>query len=179
MKKLIPVILAVLLFAGCDAPLQQRGDTLDRDTLRAKAFAHAGVDQSDVYDLDEDWDTEGGKTCYELDFEVHGTEYEYVLDAQTGEILHSRPDKKPSSQTEPPSRPVSVQTEPTLITEDEAMQIAFDDAGLNEGAAKSYTIELDRDDHKYEIEFFAKGMEYEYEIDIYTGEILKAEKDRD
>ena len=41
--------------------------------------------------------------------------------------------------------------------------------------------ELDRDhgSYKYEIEFSVGRMEYEYEIDAYTGAILKAEHDYD
>lgn len=70
-------------------------------------------------------------------------------------------------------------TDPQLITEDEAKKLALEHAGLNEGAIKSYSIELDWDDYKYEIEFFTKGIEYEYEINAITGEIIEADKDRD
>ena len=31
----------------------------------------------------------------------------------------------------------------------------------------------------YEVEFFHKGLEYEYDIDPRTGAILKVDKDRD
>ena len=42
-------------------------------------------------------------------------------------------------------------------------------------------IEKDRDDGrvKYEIEFYSGLMEYGYEIDAATGNILKAEKEYD
>ena len=43
MKKMIPFILALLLLAGCSGKKQPSAETLDRDTLRAKAFEHAGV----------------------------------------------------------------------------------------------------------------------------------------
>lgn len=173
MKKMIPFILALLLLAGCQAPVSgatpdsTQETLLSRDTLRSKAFAHAGVNEADAWDLDEDYENRGSVTVYELDFEVNGVDYEYELDAKTGEILRSNTEGKPHP------------TEPTLITEDEAKRIALEHAGLTEGAVKSYTIELERDENKYEIGFFTKGIEYDYEIDAVTGEILKAEKDRD
>ncbi len=182
MKKLIPYILALLLLAGCQSPLQdssvggnQEG-LLDRKTLQNTAFAHAGVNETDVRDLDEDYEKRGSVTVYELDFEVKGAEYEYELNAKTGEILRSSTDGRPV-----PVQPAADVTVPvsTTLTEEDAKRIALEDAGLNEGAVKSFSIELDWGDGVYEIEFFVKGIEYEYEIDIYTGEIFKAEKDRD
>ena len=83
-----------------------------------------------------------------------------------------------SSNTEPPAS-MSASTEAVMITEEEALQIALDHAGLNQGAVKSLTVECDFGDGEDEIDFFTKGMEYEYEIDAYTGKILKAEKGRD
>ena len=178
MKKMIPFILALLLLAGCSGKKQPSAETLDRDTLRAKAFEHAGVAQADAYDIDEDWDREGANTYYELDFEVNGVEYEYVLNGQTGEILRSSTDKKPAS-LQVDSTPQQISTEPQLISEEEAKRIALEDAGLTEGAVKSYSIELEMDEYKYEIQFFTKGIEYEYDIDARTGEILEKDKDRD
>jgi len=178
MKKIIPFVLSLLLLAGCSSKQLSGTDTLDRDTLRAKAFEHAGIAQADAYDIDEDWDREGNNTYYELDFEVDGVEYEYVLDARTGEILRSHPDKKTTPvMTDTTTKPVS--TEPQLISEEEAKQIALEHAGLTEGAVKSFSIQLDWDDYKYEIDFFTKGIEYEYDIDARTGEILEFDKDRD
>ena len=80
---------------------------------------------------------------------------------------------KPSAVTTPQI------TEPQLITEEEAKKLALEHAGLNEVAIKSFSIELDWADYKYEIEFFTKGIEYEYEIHAITGEILEADMDRD
>ena len=59
------------------------------------------------------------------------------------------------------------------------------DSGVNEADVRELEIELDRDDGftVYEVEFktYTNGVEteYEYDIDAYTGEILKKEIDID
>ena len=73
----------------------------------------------------------------------------------------------------------TVPSEATRISENDAKEIALTHAGLNTGAVKGLSIELDLGEGTYEVEFVTKGIEYEYEIDAYTGKILQAEKDRD
>src|SRR5699024_10988296 len=55
-----------------------------------------------------------------------------------------------------------------------AVEIAREDAGLSEEEMGRTRIELDYDDGilKYEVEFYADGTEYDYEIDASTGKIL-------
>lgn len=76
-----------------------------------------------------------------------------------------------------------------FISEDEAWQIALDDAGTTDDALTEREIELDDvddddddDDYDdvahYEIEFTVDGdREFEYDIDATTGDILNSEKD--
>ncbi|MFW3362549.1 PepSY domain-containing protein [Aerococcus urinaeequi] len=67
-----------------------------------------------------------------------------------------------------------------FISEDEAWQIALDDAGTTEDALTEREIELDDVDDvaHYEIEFTVDGdREFEYDIDATTGDILNSEKD--
>ena len=85
---------------------------------------------------------------------------------------------QPTTQDTPPVTTVE-ETSRNLISEDEAIKIAMEHAGLNTGAVKSSSVQLDMSEEEYEVEFFAKGIEYEYEINAYTGEIITAEKDKD
>ncbi len=68
----------------------QSGDYISRDDAISAALANAGLTQADVYDLDAELDIDGGIARYEVDFETASTEYEYDIDALTGEILRSR-----------------------------------------------------------------------------------------
>ena len=52
----------------------------------------AGFDSADVWDKEVEPEYENGKWFYEVSFEKNGTDYEYIIDAKSGEILHSEVD---------------------------------------------------------------------------------------
>lgn len=60
------------------------------------------------------------------------------------------------------------------ITEDEALKIAREDAGLKEKEIDKSRVELDYDDGilSYDVEFYVDNKEYDYEVDAVSGEIL-------
>lgn len=51
------------------------------------ALRHAGLSESQVNHLDVDLDRENGKLIYEVDFNSGNTEYDYDIDAETGEVI--------------------------------------------------------------------------------------------
>lgn len=51
------------------------------------ALKHAGLDESQVRDVDVDLDRDNGKLIYEVDFNSGNTEYDYDIDAETGEVI--------------------------------------------------------------------------------------------
>ena len=67
------------------------------------------------------------------------------------------------------------------ITAEEAKQIALSHAGVAEADARAVQTELDFDRgvEVYEVEFSVGRVEYEYEINAETGEVIKAERDYD
>ena len=67
------------------------------------------------------------------------------------------------------------------ITADEAKRIALDHARLKEADVTDLDVDLDRDGStlKYEVDFRAGNIEYDYDIDAKTGKIISADKDRD
>ena len=67
------------------------------------------------------------------------------------------------------------------IGEAAAKSPALSNVGVSESEVTRIKCELDRDhgSYKYEIEFNVGRTEYEYEVDAYSGAILKAEQDYD
>lgn len=67
------------------------------------------------------------------------------------------------------------------ITEDQAKEIAFKDAGVSADAAERVTVKLEKDDgvSEYDIEFYIGNMEYDYEISAETGKILSKSVDEE
>lgn len=48
-----------------------------------------GISQDNIRDLDLELDYKYGKTVYEISFNYKQFEYEYYIDAENGEIIHS------------------------------------------------------------------------------------------
>ena len=69
----------------------------------------------------------------------------------------------------------------SLIGKDKALEIALAHAGISSDEAKWQQVKQDRENGQlvYEVEFTANGLEYDYDIDVYTGEILKADSEWD
>lgn len=69
----------------------------------------------------------------------------------------------------------------TNLTEDRALAIALEHAGLTEAQISRLEREFDWDDGRpeWDIEFTCNGFEYSYEIHAETGAILDWEKERD
>ena len=69
----------------------------------------------------------------------------------------------------------------TKVTKDEAKQAALHDAGFKESDVSGLKVELDKDDGtaKYEVDFYKDGIEYNYDIDATTGQVLSKDTDRD
>ncbi len=51
------------------------------------ALRHAGLEESQVSDVDVDLDRDNGKLIYEVDFNSGNTEYDYDINAETGEVI--------------------------------------------------------------------------------------------
>lgn len=71
----------------------------------------------------------------------------------------------------------STQVQSDGITEQEALAVALTHAGVKEDNVTSQRIQRDYEDGKevYDIEFYADGNEYEYEIGVTDGSVVKAD----
>ncbi len=63
------------------------GNLLSGEKARGIVLAHAGVSAGSAQDYDAELERENGRAVYEIDFKADGWEYEYEIDAETGEIL--------------------------------------------------------------------------------------------
>ena len=164
---------------------------------KAAAVAHAGVKEAEITRYEVEMDYERGTMVYEIEFHHNGREYDYDIDAVTGEVLWSeserdddyRSAKQPQnsqnqqSQDQQNSQQQSkpAPAEDGYIGKEAAKAAALAHAGLSEAQVSRMKCELDREDGRvvYEIEFKCDGMEYEYEIDASSGSVLKYDKERD
>lgn len=62
------------------------------------------------------------------------------------------------------------------IGKDKATQIAYQDAKVSQPTLKEIELDYEKGVMVYEIEFIKDGIEYEYDIDAQSGQILKRDK---
>ena len=154
------------------------------DAAKAAVLEHAGVAAADATWIKTEQDWEHGVMVYDLDFITAEAEYDYEVNASTGAILKSEREARPAASqggAQTGGAAAGGTTAGGYIGEAAAKAAALGHAGVAEGDTYQMKVELDRDDgvYLYEVEFKAGGMEYEYEIDAYSGAVLKAERDYD
>ena len=154
------------------------------EEAKAIALQDAGLKEADVRDLEVELDQDDGAVHYDVDFEKGEKDYDYDIDAVTGEILLvNKPAAAASAETtqKPASSGSSSSgSSSAKLTKAEAKAIALKHAGLKESEVRELEVELDRDDGTlhYDVDFEKDGYDYDYEIDAGSGKILKSRKER-
>ena len=114
-------------------------------------------------------DRENGRMVYEGEIYYNGQEYEFDIDAVTGDIVKWKVDEISNNSGYINNNVNNSQT----ITMEKAKSIALAQVP---GANQSHfgKIELDHDYGRavYEIEIFYNNSKYEFDIDASTGEII-------
>ena len=152
MKKLFVLALAIMMAGVCALA------EIDLEGAKKIALERAGVTAEQAVFTKAYLDEDDGRQEYEMD-----------VDAATGEV----------NDFETEAHALAAAN--GQITEDQAKQIALAKVGLKEEAVTLKKVKLDEDDGRtvYEVEFTAAGMEYEFDIDAATGEIVKFEAEKD
>ncbi len=142
---------------------------------RAKEIAlqHAGYAETDVLDMETDFDFDDGMYLYEVEFSYGESEYEYELIAATGEIYTLEIDDFSVIVPKPADDSLS------YISVEQAKEIALADSGVPAENATFTKAKFDKDNgaHIYEVEFTAGGAEYEYEMNAVSGAIIERKID--
>ena len=138
------------------------------------------MSEADVCWLKSDFDRDDGVYYYEFEFSANGVKYDYEINALTGEVIKFEQEQAGNLSGNGNGNGGGANTG-ELIGEAAAKSAALADAGVSESEVTRMKCELDREhgSYVYEVEFKVGRMEYEYEIDAYTGAILKSEQDYD
>lgn len=133
-----------------------------------------------------------GVTCYKVEFTSGEYAYIYTINAETGAVMEMSSQEQNAqasgTQTEATdstalttaqtSASVPAQTETGTGTVDEAaaQKIALEHAGVKAADATIIKSKLDYEDGRqvYDIEWYAGGAKYDYEILADTGEIISS-----
>ncbi|BBK63022.1 hypothetical protein A9CBEGH2_19620 [Amedibacterium intestinale] len=142
--------------------------SITKEKAKSIAFAHAKVSESNVKGLKIENDWEHGQEAYSVSFYTGNYEYEYDIAKSNGTILKADKDYEKNNNSSNSN---------SMISKDKAMSIAL--AKVSGATSSNIYIELEKDDgrYTYEGEINFNNKEYEFEIDAYTGNILKWEVD--
>lgn len=192
MKKKIMLILvcclALAAFAACSqnngtaqstqstgnqTTAENQGD-IGQDRALEIALEHAGVAEADISHQRVKLDYDDGISQYEVEFYVGNQEYDYDIDAATGEI------RSFDSEIEDDFWQNGSTNNNTgaAIAEADAIAIVLERVP---GATESdVRIHFERDDGRdiYEGELIYNQIKYEFEIDAATGDVLQWEEER-
>lgn len=163
--------------------------------IGADAAAEAALKHSKVNEKDADISSvllveQNGMMLYEVCFSTKDNQYEYLLDASTGRVESWRKaavadavtepaiavsgDLKPTASPEPTASPAPEKNATVLIGEDEAKKLAMGHANITEKDLSSISCKLELEGLNliYDIEMKTKLMEYDYEVDAISGEVI-------
>ena len=155
-------------------------NTISSDEAKQIALQHANLSDNQVTFIKVSQDYDDGINKYEIEFYYNNTEYDYEINAYSGEILKFDYDAEYYN----PSNTISYsnfQSSSTqnLISSDEAKNIALQHANLTDNQVTFIKVSQDYDDgiHIYEVEFYYNNREYNYDINAINGTILSYEQD--
>lgn len=153
------------------------GQYITEQAAKDAALASAGLAEGDTQWMWVRLDYEDGRAVYDVEFCAGAEEYDYEIDALTGEILSMdrEAEYRPGSGTGNGNGTGSDR----YITEEEARAAALAHAGLTEADVTFVYSQLDWDDGRavYDVEFYAGATEYDYEIDAITGAVASYDAD--
>lgn len=175
MKKMIPFALTTLALTlalsacGSSPSTAKPSSYIGLDAAKETALQDAQL--SDATFTTAELEDHDGTAYYELDFTDGDTEYRYAVDAVTGTVIESSSEAVSTDEAAP--------TTDSAVDEAKATEIALKDAGVAEADTSYLKAKLDTDDgiQVYDVEFYADGTEYDYEIEVATGKIRSKDSD--
>lgn len=191
--------LSAMLLAGCGSSSSKSDEitesmktaagsmteTTEEITLaEAKSIAldECGVQESDARNMSAELVDDDGSEYYAVEFDTETSEYELEIQLD-GEITKQNvsdlDEASAESTSDTEDKTNSKKTSSDSISEKKATNIALKDAGVKRSATDFINCQQDMDDSilQYEIEFVSDGIEYDYEINAQTGDILSKDSE--
>ena len=174
---------------------------ISMDQAQTAALDAANIDAANADVSSATLSEIAGITCYKVEFTSGDYAYSYSINAESGEVLEmssweqtvatiipdsgtqadaatsaagtaTTPNAAPPAQSSP-----NTNTSTGAVSEAKAQEIALAHAGVKPADATITKSKLDYDDGRqvYEIEWYANGAKYDYEIVVATGEVVKSD----
>ena len=155
------------------------GAAITGEEAQQIALQHAGVASEEVTFIHAHPDYDDGRNVYEVEFYKGNEEFDYEIDANTGDILSFDYDVEnfsiPGAAAPASSTPAEQTATDAAISEDDAKRIALETAQVAESDTSFLSVHYEFDDGRatYQVHFVVDTTEYEFEIDANTGDVIE------
>ncbi len=143
-------------------------------------LSHAALLRDAISSLDIELDYDDRTMVYSVEFRVGNVEFEYEINATTGDIMeYEKESEDDPGEDDKPEDDKPPMDEPVPIGKEKALEIVREHLGVLWEVLDRIDIEFDYDEEAeaYCFEFRIGTIEYEYEIDAITGDIVKVEQE--
>ena len=180
-------ILGATVLSGSLMTFAANSSYIGLEKAKSIALKDAGV--SGVTFVKLKLDSDDGVRVYDIEFYKDNVEYDYEIDAATGQILEkdldienytipqNKNNKINNLNDSNNSNNTNTSNTAADIGVERAKSIALRDAGVSGVTVVKAKLDYENGVRVYDVEFYKGNVEYDYEIDAATGKIL--EKDRD
>lgn len=146
---------------------------ITKEEAKAIALSDAGVTEADLTNIRITQDVDDGVSVYDVEFYVGNKEYDYEIQTADGTI------RSQDTDIEQDFRNDTSNDTSSLISKEEASKIVL--AKVEGATEQNLRIALDTENGQqiYEGEIRFQGMEYEFELNANTGDILEWSKERE
>lgn len=171
---------------------QKQTQMLPMEEAQEAALKAADIEAADADISATTLSEVAGVACYKVEFTSGEYAYAYTINAQTGAVMEMSSQEQNASasgtqtETAESTVPATAQTSAAApaqnatgtgtVDEAAAQKIALEHAGVKAADATITKSKLDYEDGRqvYDIEWYAGGAKYDYEIAADTGEIISS-----
>lgn len=185
------ILVACISLIGCNkssTPNNQNSNNnkITMEQAQEIALKHAKLTSDQVSFIKTDTELENGIEVYNIEFSYENKEYDYKINSANGEIVEYDSDiedyditQQQATEGNKSVTPNNQNSNNSKITVEKAKEISLKHANLKDNQVVFDKTEMDYDNgvQVYDIEFHYNNIEYNYEIDANTGNILSYSQD--
>lgn len=184
--KIIIIVVGILVVLALLILIYFKTTFISKNEVKDIVTKNMNVSSGDLYFESIDFEFDNG--IYEVEVYYQNRDYEYKIDAKEGKIIYTdfrnintnnQNNSNNGNNNGNSNGQNSLNGVTASITLEEAKNIALTNAGLDINSVRFTREELDHDNHTlvYELEFYYNNIEYDYEINATTGDIISYDKD--
>ena len=154
--------------------LFMKSSYLSKEEIKRVVIQDTCLDEKEISFKEIELDLDGETKKYDVEFYYQKVEYQYEIDAKTGDVLTTNFVKQDSSSTISNSGVDSSTQQTSVIDADQAKEVAVKDANLTIQDVVFTDVDLEEENGVtyYEVDFTYQNMEYDYKIDALTNTII-------